>query len=222
MAIAVEKIVETALGPWGLAVGVGVAAVTILRRRNTREAHHDGARSRRHMLSPVAAAAGVSAGRIRHAVKGAELRHPRKAGTNMLSGAVRAWDNLYTEAKTEVESRYQPKGSAVAEHLERSDDIVRPEHSGAAPEGTEATQSSSSALPSEASTQSGGPTDAGDANLLPPGGRAPVTGRYLITGPRGGQTDHAPVTMEAGGRLPPTPEAGQRYRLMLATDSSAD
>jgi YjzC-like protein len=49
--------------------------------------------------------------------------------------------------------------------------------------------------------------------LLRPGSRAPESGVYRVVGPHGhlAGTERT-VTVVRGDRLPPTPEAGQRYR----------
>lgn len=57
------------------------------------------------------------------------------------------------------------------------------------------------------------------SNLLKPGQRAPQSGQYEITGPRGGGTgDERTVTEREP--MPPTPEPGQRYRLVDPTRHS--
>ncbi len=48
--------------------------------------------------------------------------------------------------------------------------------------------------------------------LLPPGSRAPESGVYQVVGPRGRSTD-TERTVVGGDPLPPTPKAGQRWRL---------
>lgn len=53
-------------------------------------------------------------------------------------------------------------------------------------------------------------------NLQRPGETAKVSGQYEITGPRGGGTgDERTVTK--GEPLPPTPKAGQQYKLVDPT-----
>lgn len=49
-----------------------------------------------------------------------------------------------------------------------------------------------------------------------PGEKAPRSGQYEITGPRGGKTD-IERTVTKGEPLPPTRESGQRYRLVDPT-----
>jgi hypothetical protein len=58
------------------------------------------------------------------------------------------------------------------------------------------------------------------AALLPPGARAPESGVYEVTGPRGGSTG-TERTVARGDPLPPTPKAGQRYRLAQASKRQA-
>ncbi|WP_230674248.1 hypothetical protein [Rathayibacter sp. Leaf248] len=47
---------------------------------------------------------------------------------------------------------------------------------------------------------------------LSPGDKTPRSGQYEIIGPRGGQTGKE-RTSTKGNPLPPTPKAGQSYRL---------
>jgi len=56
---------------------------------------------------------------------------------------------------------------------------------------------------------------------LRPGEAAPKSGQYEITGPRGGRTNQE-ITAVQGKPLPPTPEPGQRYRLVDVTKHKAD
>lgn len=49
-----------------------------------------------------------------------------------------------------------------------------------------------------------------------PGEIAEESGQYEIIGPRGGETGKE-RTVTSGEPLPPTPEAGQRYRLVDET-----
>jgi len=48
---------------------------------------------------------------------------------------------------------------------------------------------------------------------LPPGSEAPEAGVYQLVGPRGRRTG-TKRTLERGEPLPPTPEEGQRWRLL--------
>lgn len=48
-------------------------------------------------------------------------------------------------------------------------------------------------------------------NTYKPGEKAPKSGQYAITGPRGGQGPER--TVVKGEPLPPTPKAGSTYRL---------
>jgi hypothetical protein len=48
-------------------------------------------------------------------------------------------------------------------------------------------------------------------NTYKPGEKAPKSGQYTITGPRGGQGPER--TVVKGEPLPPTPKAGSSYRL---------
>jgi len=57
---------------------------------------------------------------------------------------------------------------------------------------------------------------ANDDDLYKPGQKAPRSGQYEITGPRGGGKG-AERTVTQGEPLPPPPEAGQRYRLVDPT-----
>ena len=49
-----------------------------------------------------------------------------------------------------------------------------------------------------------------------PGQKAEKSGQYEIIGPRGGETGKE-RTVTRGEPLPPTPEAGQRYKLVDKT-----
>lgn len=51
---------------------------------------------------------------------------------------------------------------------------------------------------------------------LNPGDKTPRSGQYEIVGPRGGQTGKE-RTSTKGNPLPPTPKAGQGYRLVDPT-----
>jgi hypothetical protein len=53
-----------------------------------------------------------------------------------------------------------------------------------------------------------------------PGQDAPRSGQYVIVGPRGGVTGEE-RTSTLGNPLPPTPKAGQTYRLVDATKNGA-
>jgi hypothetical protein len=50
------------------------------------------------------------------------------------------------------------------------------------------------------------------SKLMKPGQKAPASGQYAILGPRGGATG-IERTVVKGEPLPPTREAGQKYRL---------
>ena len=51
------------------------------------------------------------------------------------------------------------------------------------------------------------------SSLLTPGSRAPVSGIYRVVGPAGGSTGtQRTVTVKRGDRLPPTPQADQRWQ----------
>jgi hypothetical protein len=50
------------------------------------------------------------------------------------------------------------------------------------------------------------------AQTFKPGETAQVSGQYEVLGPRGGRTGEE-ITAVKGKTLPPTPEAGQSYRL---------
>jgi hypothetical protein len=50
------------------------------------------------------------------------------------------------------------------------------------------------------------------SNTLKPGQKAPRSGQYEITGPRGGRTG-IERTVTRGEPLPPPLQSGQRYRL---------
>lgn len=54
-----------------------------------------------------------------------------------------------------------------------------------------------------------------------PGERAPRSGQYEIVGPRGGRAAGQERTVVRGERLPPTPQAGQRYTLADRTNNGA-
>ena len=53
-------------------------------------------------------------------------------------------------------------------------------------------------------------------DLFKPGQKAPRSGQYEITGPRGGGTD-IERTVTRGEPLPPTEKKGQKYRLVDPT-----
>lgn len=53
-------------------------------------------------------------------------------------------------------------------------------------------------------------------NILKPGNKVPFSGQYEIIGSRGGKTGEE-VTGVKGKPLPPTPKAGQKYRLVDKT-----
>jgi hypothetical protein len=48
--------------------------------------------------------------------------------------------------------------------------------------------------------------------ILKPGEKAPASGEYEIVGPRGGHTEEE-RTVPKGRPLPPTPNAGEGYRI---------
>jgi len=50
-----------------------------------------------------------------------------------------------------------------------------------------------------------------------PGEKADRSGQYEIVGPRGGKTSHGERTVVTGEPLPPTPEPGQKFRLVDPT-----
>ena len=52
--------------------------------------------------------------------------------------------------------------------------------------------------------------------LYKPGEKAPRSGQYVVTGPRGGSRGRE-VTAVKGERLPPTQKPGERYRLVDPT-----
>ena len=54
-------------------------------------------------------------------------------------------------------------------------------------------------------------------SVYKPGQSAPVSGQYLITGPRGGDVGGAERTVVSGEPLPPTPKPNQGYRLVDRT-----
>lgn len=54
-------------------------------------------------------------------------------------------------------------------------------------------------------------------DLLKPGQPAPDSGQYEIVGPRGGSAGEGERTSTQGKPLPPTPDPGQRYRLVDPT-----
>jgi hypothetical protein len=53
-----------------------------------------------------------------------------------------------------------------------------------------------------------------------PGEKAPASGQYEIVGPRGGRTGEE-RTVVRGEPLPPTPEPGQRYRIVDRTKNKS-
>ncbi|MDF2562277.1 MAG: hypothetical protein K0R99_3723 [Microbacterium sp.] len=54
------------------------------------------------------------------------------------------------------------------------------------------------------------------SNKLTSGDKTPRSGQYAIIGPRGGNTGKE-RTSTKGNTLPPTPKAGQSYRLVDPT-----
>lgn len=58
------------------------------------------------------------------------------------------------------------------------------------------------------------------SKLLTPGQKAPASGQYGITGPRGGETG-VERTVTKGEPLPPTPQPGQKYILADPTKNGA-
>lgn len=54
-------------------------------------------------------------------------------------------------------------------------------------------------------------------DLYKPGETTPASGQYVVVGPRGGERDGREVTSTAGNPLPPTQEAGDRYKLVDKT-----
>lgn len=57
-------------------------------------------------------------------------------------------------------------------------------------------------------------------DLLKPGQRAPSSGQYEITGPRGGGTG-VERTVTRGEPLPPPQQSGQKYRLVDPTKNGS-
>ena len=55
---------------------------------------------------------------------------------------------------------------------------------------------------------------------LTPGTKAPASAQYEIVGPRGGRTGEE-RTVVRGEPLPPTPSAGQTYRIADRTENGA-
>lgn len=53
--------------------------------------------------------------------------------------------------------------------------------------------------------------------LLPPGTPTPRSGQFEVVGPRGGDRGGNEVTSTRGNPLPPTPNAGDKYRLVDPT-----
>ncbi len=53
-----------------------------------------------------------------------------------------------------------------------------------------------------------------------PGEKAPASAQYEIIGPRGGRTGEE-RTVVRGETLPPTPEAGQSYRIVDRTKNDS-
>ena len=58
------------------------------------------------------------------------------------------------------------------------------------------------------------------ARTFKPGESAPRSGQYGIVGPRGGDTG-SERTVVRGETLPPTPKAGQTYRLVDPTKNGS-
>ena len=56
----------------------------------------------------------------------------------------------------------------------------------------------------------------GKKNLNKPGEATPVSGQYEVVGPRGGSRGRE-ITGVKGKPLPPTQQAGERYRLVDET-----
>ena len=57
-------------------------------------------------------------------------------------------------------------------------------------------------------------------NKLTPGTKAPVSAQYEILGPRGGRTG-TERTVVRGEPLPPTPKAGEAYRIADRTKNAS-
>ena len=57
-------------------------------------------------------------------------------------------------------------------------------------------------------------------DLLKPGQKAPRSGQYEITGPRGGKTGEE-RTVTKGEPMPPTPESGQKYTIVDPTKNKS-
>lgn len=56
--------------------------------------------------------------------------------------------------------------------------------------------------------------------LYKPGQTAPYSGQYEIIGRRGGETGKE-VTVSKGETLPPTPDTGQKFKLVDATKNKS-
>lgn len=57
-------------------------------------------------------------------------------------------------------------------------------------------------------------------NTYKPGQKAPASGQYGVTGPRGGKTDHE-ITGVRGKTLPPTEKPGQKYVIKDRTNNDS-
>lgn len=53
--------------------------------------------------------------------------------------------------------------------------------------------------------------------LYTSGQATPISGQYLITGPRGGATQYGEITSTKGNPLPPVPESGLKLKLVDPT-----
>ncbi|MFN0070408.1 MAG: hypothetical protein ACKVVP_02820 [Chloroflexota bacterium] len=250
MAFGIDDLAESALGPWGLALGLGVSAVAYMRRQ-----HHDDGDQERHepragrrALTPAARAIGASAAIVGQAVYRARTVKIRDSGHSVLLSVTRTWDDLYADARREFEERQAERGRSSGNHPERRGDItntstvasglaanvaphtatsanishtdpVRVQSTSPNPvEKSERTDTSAFKNPVPTSRQEIEleATESPDLKreLLAPGETAPMTGRYAVTGPRGGQTGQESITVQKGTMLPPTPEADQRYELI--------
>lgn len=117
MAFGIDDIVESALGPWGIALGLGVTALLASRRR----------------VLPLAVA-GLESGRggvkaLGSTRAGALVARARavdvgRTGQAVLLGVTRSWTELYAEAKAEFEASLPAHSRAGEATGERTEDIV--------------------------------------------------------------------------------------------------
>ena len=118
MAFLLDDIVESALGPWGLVLGLGVGALVASRKRiRPLGASALGA------MAPLRATAAAGVAGATGAVNRVRATSLRDTGQAVFLGISRSWTELYAEARAEFEATH-PSTSGSTEFTQ---DIVRPE-----------------------------------------------------------------------------------------------